>query len=208
MHRKINHNIQICFSLHTNSICDSSLRKYKKRQLRCYQIVLQKEKQDNRCRCSNQQMFKHCKQSDSWVWSHRHLVSHLGTAICLQRGHTSPPIPHLHLQQLWSQPHCHAEPDSSLNWQRFRYLPRSTGILWVTSCTAAAIFQKCVNMFEIWQSDTSEVHIVLVKRRLVRRGVDSQTEAYCEHSSCFLNKQTAWKLYKNTTVTLKISSRV
>lgn len=70
----------------------------------------------------------------------------------------------------------------------------------VTYCSAAAISQTYANMFEIWHTDTSEVHVVV--RKSVRNEAsameDSQTKAYCKHSTLAYSTK---KPYKHITVT-------
>lgn len=113
--------------------------------------------------------------------------------------HPSPKFYNWHLE-FCCQPHWCPEPDSLVNWQRFHFLARSTGVLRVTYCTAAAVFQTYANMFEIWHPDTSEGHVV-VKDRVRNKAKameDSQTKAHCKHSLLAYSTNNLQTLHTNS----------
>lgn len=71
------------------------------------------------------------------IWSHISTLLY----VCRSSGegrHPSIKFYNWHLE-LWCQPHWCAEPDSFVNWQRFKFFACSTGVWRVTYCIVAAI---------------------------------------------------------------------
>lgn len=147
---------------------------------------------------------------------HRHQVVHFHINVHLQKQHkgqTSEPLSFTTgILERWCQNHCYPEPDSSVNWQRFYFLAWSTDSLRVTCCTAAAISQTYANTFEIWDTDTSEVRVLLKDSVRNKNREDSQSKGHCKLFSLAYSsnsqqtiKPSPWMFQQVVTTRLNIS---